>query len=160
MVNEFVQVSPAEPCMFCLSNLKEFSKRERSGRTVTVLWGGGYFQDLFPSGFSRCVLFASMWCIHGAALPQPQLLYQWNLKQRNFEEILFYSIREIRFPPNRKPVNSSPRVSYVMLASLSVDEILLLKSVNLSINFRGLSLKMEMALFRLKYMNSVLFAFS
>ena len=42
-----------------------------------------------------------------------------------------------------------------MLTSLSVNEILLPKYVNLSNNFRGLPLKVEMAP-HLKHMNSVL----
>ena len=47
-----------------------------------------------------------------------------------------------------------------MLTSLSVDEILLLWYVNLSTNFRGLPLKMEMAPSLLKHMYTVLFAFT
>ena len=45
------------------------------------------------------------------------------------------------------------------MSSLSVDEILLLRYVNYSINFRGLPLTVEMALSHLKHMNSVLFTF-
>ena len=47
-----------------------------------------------------------------------------------------------------------------MLTSLSVDEILLPKYVNLSTNFRDLPLKVEMAPSYFKHMNSVLFAFT
>ena len=47
-----------------------------------------------------------------------------------------------------------------MLTRLSVDEILLPRYVILSINFRGLPLQVEMAPSHLKYMNSVLFAFT
>ena len=46
-----------------------------------------------------------------------------------------------------------------MLTSLSVDEILLLRCVNRSTNFRGLPLKVEMAP-HLKHMNYVLFVFT
>ena len=46
-----------------------------------------------------------------------------------------------------------------MLISLSVDEILLPRYVNRSIEFRGLSLKVEIAPFYLKGINSVLPAF-
>ena len=46
-----------------------------------------------------------------------------------------------------------------MLTSLSVDEILLPRYVNLSSNFRGLLLKVEMAPCHLKHTNSLLFAF-
>ena len=45
-----------------------------------------------------------------------------------------------------------------VLTSLSVDEILLLSSVNLSTNFRSLLLKVKMTCFCLKLINSVLFA--
>ena len=44
-----------------------------------------------------------------------------------------------------------------MLSSISVDEILLPTYMDVSTNFRGLSLRVEMAS-RLKHMNSVLFA--
>ena len=43
------------------------------------------------------------------------------------------------------------------LASLSVDEILLLRYVNWSTNFRGLPLKVETAPSCLKHMNSVFY---
>ena len=43
----------------------------------------------------------------------------------------------------------------LMLTSLSVDEILLPRYVYLSINFRGLLLRIEMASCRLKLMNPV-----
>ena len=46
-----------------------------------------------------------------------------------------------------------------MLTSLSVDEILLPRYVNWSINFKGLPFKEEMAPSYLKHMNSVLFRF-
>ena len=46
-----------------------------------------------------------------------------------------------------------------MLTPLSVDEILLLRYVNWSTNFRCLSLRVEMAASYVKLMNSVLFAF-
>ena len=46
-----------------------------------------------------------------------------------------------------------------MLTSLSVDEILLPRYVNLSINFRGLLLRVNMVPYHLKQMNSVLFVF-
>ena len=47
-----------------------------------------------------------------------------------------------------------------MLTLLSVDEILLLRYVNLSTNFRDLPFRVEMAPFHLKYMNSALLAFT
>ena len=47
-----------------------------------------------------------------------------------------------------------------MLTSLSVDEILLLRYVNLFTNFRGLLLKVAIALFPFKHTNSVLFSFT
>ena len=47
-----------------------------------------------------------------------------------------------------------------MLASLSVDEMLLLRYVNLSTNFRGLPLTVEMTSFCLKHIYSVLSAFT
>ena len=47
-----------------------------------------------------------------------------------------------------------------VLISLSVDEMLLLRYLNLSTNFRGLPLRVEMAPFCLKYMYSVLLAFT
>ena len=47
-----------------------------------------------------------------------------------------------------------------ILTSLSVDEIWLPRYVNWSINFRGLTLKVEMEPSRLKHMNSVLSAFT
>ena len=47
-----------------------------------------------------------------------------------------------------------------MLTSLSVDEILLPKYVNLSTNFRGLPLKVKIAPSHLKHMNSILFVFT
>ena len=47
-----------------------------------------------------------------------------------------------------------------MLTSHSVDEILLPRCVNLSTNFIGLPLKMEMITSCLKHMNSVLFVFT
>ena len=46
-----------------------------------------------------------------------------------------------------------------MLTSLSVDEILLLRYENWSINSRGLPLEVEMAPHCLKHMNSLLFVF-
>ena len=46
-----------------------------------------------------------------------------------------------------------------MLTSFSVDEMLLPMYMNLSNNFKGLTLKVEMAHFRSKHMNSVLLAF-
>ena len=47
-----------------------------------------------------------------------------------------------------------------MLTSLSVDEILLQKYVNLSTNFKGLTLEVEVAPFHLKHINTVLFMFT
>ena len=47
-----------------------------------------------------------------------------------------------------------------MFMSLSVDEMLLLRYVNLSMNFKGLPLKDEMVPFCLKYINSILSAFT
>ena len=47
-----------------------------------------------------------------------------------------------------------------ILTSLSVDEILLPRCVNLSTNFRGLPLNVEMASSHLKHINSVLFTFT
>ena len=47
-----------------------------------------------------------------------------------------------------------------MLTSLQVDEILLPRYVNKSLNFRGLPLKMEMITSNLKHINSVLFVFT
>ena len=47
-----------------------------------------------------------------------------------------------------------------MLTSLSVDEMLLLRYVNRSSNFRGLLLRVEIAPFCLKHIYSVLFAFT
>ena len=47
-----------------------------------------------------------------------------------------------------------------MLTSLSIDEISLPKYIILSSNFRGMSLKVDMALTRLKHMYSVLFVFT
>ena len=49
--------------------------------------------------------------------------------------------------------------TWCILTSLSVDEILLPSYVNLSTNFRGLPLKVDMAPSHLKHMNSVLSAF-
>ena len=47
-----------------------------------------------------------------------------------------------------------------MLTSLSVDEILLLRYMNLSTNFRGLPLQVKIAPSFLKQMNSVFFSFT
>ena len=47
-----------------------------------------------------------------------------------------------------------------MVTSISVDEMFLPRYMNTSTNFRGLPLKMEMALFCWKHMYSVLFAFT
>ena len=44
-----------------------------------------------------------------------------------------------------------------ILTSLSIDEMLLLKYVNYSTNFRALSFRAEMAPSQLKHMNSALF---
>ena len=47
-----------------------------------------------------------------------------------------------------------------ILTSLSVDETLLPRYVNLSSNFRGMAFRVEMGTPRLKYMYSVLFTFT
>ena len=47
-----------------------------------------------------------------------------------------------------------------MLTSLSVDEILLMRYVNWSTNFRGLPLKVEMAPSSIEHIISVLYSFS
>ena len=47
-----------------------------------------------------------------------------------------------------------------ILTSFSVDEILVLRYMNLSTDFRHLLLKMEMVPSHLKHINSVLFAFT
>ena len=53
-----------------------------------------------------------------------------------------------------------PTLANYMLTSLSGDEILLPRYVIWSTNFRGLPLRMKIAHFHLKYMNSVLLAFT
>ena len=114
-----------------------------------------YFQDLFkiacsilvlfPSSFfSKCLLI-SMWCIHTVVLTQLQL-------GRN--TVLYHQL----------DLASLWSTVYVLvehkLTSLSVDEILLLRYVNLSTNFRSLSLWVEIAPSHLKHVDSVLFAFT
>ena len=47
-----------------------------------------------------------------------------------------------------------------ILTSISVDEVLLSRYVNLPINFRGRPLRVEMAPSRLKHMYTVLFPFT
>ena len=76
-----------------------------------------------------------MWCIHTVVLTA------WK--------------KSVFILSDRSAVNAFTRC---MLTSLSIDEILLPRYVNLSTNFRGLPLRVEMAPSHLKHIYSVLFA--
>ena len=97
--------------------------------------------------FSPCISLVSKWCIHTVVMTQPHL-------GRNL--VLFYQWDQISIWSNNLSivVNALARR---MLTLLSVDEILLLRYVNWSTNFRGLPLRVEMVPSCLKHMNSILY---
>ena len=99
----------------------------------------------FHLAFSTCILLTSMWCIHRVVLTQPQSCVISSARlDFHLIDNLFIAVQTF---------------AWHMLTSLLVDEILLLRYVNLSTNFRGLSLKVEMTLSCLKHINSVVFVF-
>ena len=78
----------------------------------------------------------------------------------SLEEILFYFTEESDFHMMDDQSIAVHAFTRSMLTSLSVDEILLPRYVNWSTYLRGSLLKVEMAPFCLKHMNSVLFVFT
>ena len=132
-----------------------FLRWEVDGRIPVVLWGVAsricliyLVAFLFHSYLvsSLCVLSTSMWYIHKVVLNKLLL-------ERN--HVLFYRIEDM-FDCQSIAVSVSARR---MLTSLSVDEIMLPKYANFSINFRGLPLRLKMAP-RLKLTSNIFFAFT
>ena len=130
---------------------------EVTGRTAAVLWDFAFWihskeQTAFlyssRQTFTFCVLLAPMWCIYIVVLIHLQLRRNSISDKSNFHMIENSSIAFYTF--DRR-----------MLSSLSFNELLLLLIyVKWSTNLRSLSLKVEVAPFCLKHMNSVLFAFN
>ena len=112
---------------------------EVSGCTASVFWDTASricLAFFFSSNLAFSLFF--MWCIYAIVLTWQQL----------------YSIREIRFSYDWLPVDSSPHL-YKATANITFNW----SYVNLSTNFRDLSLTVETAPSCLKHMNYVLFAF-
>ena len=99
--------------------------------------------------YSPCFSLKSMWCIHIVTLTQPLLRRTpvWFYLRLNF-----YMIDNLS--------NTVYVFLIRMLTSLLLDEMLLLRYVNLSINFRSLPNKGDATLYCFKLMNFVLFAFT
>ena len=139
-------------CSACLVHLIWMVLAMGSNWPCNCCFMGYYFQDLFCITFlwsshlifSLYVLLASMWCICTVVLIQ--LLLGRNL-------ILFYQINQTFI---WLTVHTFSRH---ILIFFSVDEMLLLRCVNLSTNFREPPFRVRMSLFWLKHMSSVLSAF-
>ena len=148
---EFLFASPAIPCMSCWS----WMFFEMGGRWPRSHWiVECCFQNLFkwaccilmkfPSSF--CVLLASLWCIHIVVLTQLQF-------RRNL--ILFYPIHQISIWSITSQWYSMP---LLCIWWHRLQEIKWCRC-GMRTNFRSLLLRVEMALFSLKHVNSVVFAF-
>ena len=131
-----------QQCPTCLVRLGWFLRWEVSSNTAATLWGVASrirskqhvaFLCSFHLAFFPCALSASMWYIHRVVSTQPQL-------GRN--TILFYQRSDFHMIDNL--LITVHAFAWNMLTSLSVDEILLPRYVNLSTNFSGLLLIMEM----------------
>ena len=105
---------------------------------------------LFPSYFSPCVLLGSMWYIH------PYCSINTATIGKTFCFIVLEKANLQMINNLLLTVNDFARG---MVTSLSVDEILLLRYMNLSTNFLGQPLRAEMASC-FKHMSSILFAFT
>ena len=145
-------------CSRSLARLWWFLRWEAGGSTVAVLWRvasgicsrqhAAFLSTSHPA-FSLCVLLVLTWCIH---------MGFWTQLQRGRNPVLFYQRSDFHLIIN---LSIAVRVFPMhMLTWLLVDEILLLRYMNWSTNFRGLTFNKEMAPICLKLMNSVLSEFT
>ena len=148
----FLQQCPV--CLICLTWVVCKIGGQWPANIVALLWGVmpriyskqhniAFFCNSHLA-FSSCILLESRWCIHTVVLTQPQLGRNQILSnQRKHISIWFIDLS----------IAVHTFASQILIL-LSVDEILLLRYVNWSTNFRGLLPKMEMTSSSFKTNNS------
>ena len=107
----------------------------------------GCFQDLFKRACSIVVWFLSSFF--------SRCFIRVQLVTKSSKEFVFIFLERSNFHMVIKLLIEVQALSMCLLTSLSVDEILLLKFVNWSIDFRGLLFNEKMTLSWLKHINSV-----